>query len=688
MRKALIPIGLGILAGCGGGTSGVVEEAVEYARHVVAKQSGQACTITVGDLNQDGAVDVKDLKVAFELASSNGRDDVICISGGTYTYSSGDYVEYFVSGDSQDCGKSLVVRPLNEGQEVILDGNYSADPLRIDTYGCMDRDTGNIRIENISFKRSPSERCLFVFAYTTGEIVLDRLKFENCGGGGLRAMSYGKITLSRSVFRNNVGARAAGALVEGNVVEARDNIFEGNRAGRSTGGLDVSGMERTLVERNLFIRNRAEGGGGGGLSIDSRGTVVVRNNLFVENYAAVDGGGFNIWLSGTLANPQERGVAYIINNTFVGNHALNRGGGMLLGIWGEIGHVYNNIFFNNRAEGEENSNPQQAGQEIYAYNYDYVAYRQGQVNIFHNLFTPTQTPADFSVLRNGLIWATMEGQYNQQSFSGCQTSGNYGNIQGDPQFVGGGDYSIKSTSPAINKGCVGVPNLPVEDLALNPRVVGSSVDMGAYENQNPISQYRLSVAKTGTGTGVVVSNPSGINCGSQCYADFNAGTSVSLTATAGQNSVFVRWQGDCSSCGTSPQCSITIDADKNCTAVFNLQQSSPPPPPPQQPPPSPPPQQPPQQPPPSPPPPQEPPTSPPPPPSQPIEVPTPPSPPPQEPPAQQPPPQQPPLPSPSPTKGSGGGGCSMSTSASPINSLLWFSLPALIMLRRIRRVQA
>ncbi|MCG3111529.1 MAG: PA14 domain-containing protein [Candidatus Manganitrophus sp. SB1] len=83
-----------------------------------------------------------------------------------------------------------------------------------------------------------------------------------------------------------------------------------------------------------------------------------------------------------------------------------------------------------------------------------------------------------------------------------------------------------------------------------------------------LKNFTLSIAKTGTGAGTVTSSPAGINCGATCSASFNAGASVTLTATPSANSLFAGWSGACSGTGT---CSVTIDAAKSVTAIFNLQ---------------------------------------------------------------------------------------------------------------------
>jgi len=77
--------------------------------------------------------------------------------------------------------------------------------------------------------------------------------------------------------------------------------------------------------------------------------------------------------------------------------------------------------------------------------------------------------------------------------------------------------------------------------------------------------FPLMVTVAGTGTGTVSSAPAGISCPSTCTANFNGGTSVTLTATPSSGSTFAGWSGACSGAGT---CSVSMTAAQSVTATF------------------------------------------------------------------------------------------------------------------------
>ena len=77
----------------------------------------------------------------------------------------------------------------------------------------------------------------------------------------------------------------------------------------------------------------------------------------------------------------------------------------------------------------------------------------------------------------------------------------------------------------------------------------------------------LQVARQGTGSGTVTSNPAGISCGTDCSQAYPIGTTVTLTAAAAGNSTFQGWGGACTGTGV---CTVRLAADTVVTASFAL----------------------------------------------------------------------------------------------------------------------
>jgi uncharacterized repeat protein (TIGR02543 family) len=103
------------------------------------------------------------------------------------------------------------------------------------------------------------------------------------------------------------------------------------------------------------------------------------------------------------------------------------------------------------------------------------------------------------------------------------------------------------------------------------------LDSNLSSDSNLSPQYRpimctLYIDPTPEG-GTVTSRPAGINCGSggsACSQSFVCKRAVvTLTATPDTRyGAFTGWTGDCSSCGTSTTCTINMDDDKTCSANF------------------------------------------------------------------------------------------------------------------------
>ena len=100
---------------------------------------------------------------------------------------------------------------------------------------------------------------------------------------------------------------------------------------------------------------------------------------------------------------------------------------------------------------------------------------------------------------------------------------------------------------------------------------GAALDAVEIGDSWPCLEPGVRVTKRGTGEGLVVSSPPGIDCGSTCDAPFPPGSAVLLLAYPVPGSVFAGWRDDCS--GLSA-CLLMMDGQKTVTATFDLAETT------------------------------------------------------------------------------------------------------------------
>lgn len=150
-------------------------------------------------------------------------------------------------------------------------------------------------------------------------------------------------------------------------------------------------------------------------------------------------------------------------------------------------------------------------------------------------------------VNNGEVWAAFNGLELVRSFDGGTTWGNRESITPGvwPSLI---QLSDGTFITAFTTGAY--PDISSEIHIIK----GTEADC-------PV----LSVTKTGSGSGTVTSSPAGIDCGTDCSEVYNAGTTVTLTPTPAGGSLFSGWNGD-EDCSDG---SVTMNADRTCTAIFN-----------------------------------------------------------------------------------------------------------------------
>lgn len=202
---------------------------------------------------------------------------------------------------------------------------------------------------------------------------------------------------------------------------------------------------------------------GGGISIRTA-NALLKNVIIKDNTAAQNGGGL-------ISSGSNHSV--IVNTLITGNNAASGGG-----IYSFFGAArYHNVTVAGNAALEQ-------GNELYFENEVYddpMLPKPDSARFFNCIFWhPGSTGITNVVVAKDSVLLV-----DHSIFPGTQPWPGAGNLNQAPVFtdVAGKDFSLRLTSPAINKGINdSVATSTPTDLAGKLRIVGSYVDMGAYEN--------------------------------------------------------------------------------------------------------------------------------------------------------------------------------------------------------------
>lgn len=176
------------------------------------------------------------------------------------------------------------------------------------------------------------------------------------GSGGVAASATFTLTLTDTLFQDNVGESGGGARVSGHPTYLAYNTFQGNTGG-SGGGLYVGLDADLILGHNSFLSNTATGYGGGLYADIGTGHAQTMTwNLFEGNVAGQDNGytGGGAWI---LSSPGARLVFShnrVLNNIASRGTHPSRGGGLYVSgpAW-----LLDNLFQGNWA----NTNSKSAG---------------------------------------------------------------------------------------------------------------------------------------------------------------------------------------------------------------------------------------------------------------------------------------------------------------------------------------
>lgn len=170
------------------------------------------------------------------------------------------------------------------------------------------------------------------YAYRNGNLTVNGFDVEGTLGAGI-IINKGKYALTNNKIINNSCYGSGGGVYAYYAKGAfKNNSVSGNYARMYGGGL-YTYRSRSAVTDNKFMTNRADYMGGGVVLSIGSGIDTVARNIVDSNYAEVAGGGVYLYEC----------KSQFLNNTIVNNTSLDRAGGLFvfLGEGNFIGNLFN-----------------------------------------------------------------------------------------------------------------------------------------------------------------------------------------------------------------------------------------------------------------------------------------------------------------------------------------------------------
>ncbi|MEG3838139.1 Ig-like domain-containing protein, partial [Microcoleus sp. Z1_C3] len=266
--------------------------------------------------------------------------------------------------------------------------------------------------------------------------------------------SSGNLTLDNLTVSNGLtsaGGSAGGLYLNSGAIATINNSTFSNNQGLSDGGAIFNGSGQLTINNSTFTANSAQASGAA--ITMSGGTANISNSTFSANTARNDGGAIITYSGGntTIVN------STITNNT-ADSDANNTGnGGGVLNVGGSATTVRNTIIAGNTDSSPTTKNPDVAG-----------TFSDGGGNLIGNNTGSTSFTTSTKVGTSG---SPLNALLNALANNGGPTQ----------------THSLQAGSPALDSGI----NANASSLTLDQRgtgysrIVNSTVDIGAYEEQTP-----------------------------------------------------------------------------------------------------------------------------------------------------------------------------------------------------------
>jgi Right handed beta helix region len=433
-----------------------------YNEAVTVKDSGSATAGPITFQSYPGELATVD---GTGLTVTDGESGLFNISNNNYITISGFEIRNFTSASINDVPLGIYIQNAADNVQVLA--NYvhnitttaattvkkcGSDALAIGVYGSSATPVSNLTISGneVSNNLTGCSETVSVDGNVVSFAITNNLIHDN-NNIGIDAIGYEGVAPSGS------NDQAQNGVISGNTVyniTSYGNPDYGDQY--SADGIYVDGGTNLIIEQNTVYNTDLNIE----LASEHKGKytsyVTVRNNLVYNGYTnGISIGGYDPSVGGTQ-------YCTIVNNTLYNNDTKEQGSGEF-----QIqNYATNNIFENNI---------------IYA----------GPQNLFVNNYTNTE--ANPAVIDYNLYYSSSESDSNwvwyKKDYTGyaayLKASGqDVHSTFANPLFVSTStpNFQVQSTSPAVNKGInLGSTVVGTVDFAGDPRVQGTNIDIGAYE---------------------------------------------------------------------------------------------------------------------------------------------------------------------------------------------------------------
>ncbi len=436
--------------------------------------------------------------------------DSVVVSNGVYGV--GGRAVYGAATNRLTVDKAVVVQGANGPFSTVIQGGSSRQL----------KDGSNIRCAYLT-----NGAALIGFTLTNGGTLSSTNVYLEASGGGVWCEGSGAV-ISNCVFSGNYAAKFGGGAFRGTLVNC---LLTNNSASQGGGAFSNVLLNCTLTKN--FASYQSLNAGGGAL------TCALSNCLLVANSCYGGGGGAAVsTLSCCVLSNNSAGyggglAAGVADHSLISSNRASVYGG------GAYSNFLNNCVVKNNLAGN-------AGGGTYN-------------NILLGCTVVSNSVADGGGIWGGASTNSIIYYNGGNNIENCQLiaytcSFPLGTITNEPLFINlaGGNFNLSSNSPCINAGnnaCV----TSTIDLDGNERIVGGTVDIGAYEYQTPVSmisyawlqQYGLPIT---TNTDAADSDGDGMNNWQEWKTGTNptnAASVMKMTSAAPANNpagLVVTWQ--------------------------------------------------------------------------------------------------------------------------------------------------